>query len=348
MSEDKPSGASPPDTSKLETAELTSDYQSFVDSQIKRVIEQERQRNRHLDRSDELALAIEFCKKYLVDPTTSDNDKRAEVLSKLVELKLELEQHKEATEAGESIDKLLKHTGHDLVLQSAGGRNPYCERAAFRVHDKCVPDIRRVCAAAKVAHPSFKLNLRICPEISLKEQDYRCAECQHPIGFDGGVNLEPRLCDYTGRYYCRRCHWNDYLVVPARMVRNWDAEKRTVCRASKQLLLYVEKKAIINIAEENPALFKYVNSLNRMQKLRKNILLMKCYFSARKLRILQYLSRYQHFVESSDLYSLDDLEIEQIVSVFTTHITKDCAICMGNAFVCELCTDKNVFLPCFR
>lgn len=94
MSEDKPSGASPPDTSKLETAELTSDYQSFVDSQIKRVIEQERQRNRHLDRSDELALAIEFCKKYLVDPTTSDNDKRAEVLSKLVELKLELEQHK--------------------------------------------------------------------------------------------------------------------------------------------------------------------------------------------------------------------------------------------------------------
>lgn len=92
-SEEKKEGPSHGE-SKAEPVGLASDYQSFVDSQIKRIIEQERQRNRQLDRSDELALAIEFCKKFLVDASSYDNEKRAEVLSKLVELKLELEQLK--------------------------------------------------------------------------------------------------------------------------------------------------------------------------------------------------------------------------------------------------------------
>jgi len=39
---------------------------------------------------------------------------------------------------------------------------------------------------------------------------------------------EPRLCDYTGNYYCDYCHWNDTMVIPARILANWDFLPRKV------------------------------------------------------------------------------------------------------------------------
>ena len=40
--------------------------------------------------------------------------------------------------------------------------------------------------------------------------------------FLGGERSEARLCDYTGQYFCEECHWNDLVVIPARVVHNWD------------------------------------------------------------------------------------------------------------------------------
>jgi hypothetical protein len=153
-----------------------------------------------------------------------------------------------------------------------------------------------------------------------------------------------------------RCHWNDEWVVPARLVRNWDAVPRPVCRASKQLLTCVQSKPVIDLWAENPQLFKYVGVLSRIRELRRTIILMKCYFlscsRARRMRILQYLSRYQHFVETDSLYSMEDLvqlasgkllpDIETIVQIFRQHITDECEICKGNAFICELCDAGEV------
>lgn len=71
------------------------------------------------------------------------------------------------------------------------------------------------------------------------------------------------------------------------------------------------------------------------------------------MRILQYLNHRQHFVDNSNLYSLSDLrdlmedrlipEIEQIFTVFFNHITKECEICQGNGFFCEICSDEKVY-----
>ncbi|CAD5213811.1 unnamed protein product [Bursaphelenchus okinawaensis] len=282
----------------------------------------------------------------------------------------------EQIQRGEFVDSMRKHRGHEFSIQSSSGRNPYCEIClstiwrigqpwrkckvcGLRTHDKCIKDVKRPCAGLKTRRDNFKLNLSLCPESGLMAQTYKCAECLRPIGFGKGPELEPRICDYTGKYYCKKCHWNDEMVIPARVVRNWDCTKRPVCRASKQLLSLVEQKPIINLNRDNPALFKYVNSLQKMQTLRSAIMFMKCYFvccrQARKLRILQHLNKYQHFVESEDMYSLVDLvqiatgtivhEIEQIVEIFRTHITNDCEICKGNAFICELCDDDHLIFP---
>ncbi|KAK6055631.1 hypothetical protein COOONC_06864, partial [Cooperia oncophora] len=100
------------------------------------------------------------------------------------------------------------------------------------------------------------------------------------------------------------------------------------------LLAIVDNRPLIDLSEAHSSLTKYHKELRRVQQLRRNFLLMKCYFvscrNAAKLRILQYLNRHQHYVENSDMYSLADLrelclgnllrDLEDIHTVFRKHI----------------------------
>jgi hypothetical protein len=42
----------------------------------------------------------------------------------------------------------------------------------------------------------------------------------------GGI----RYCNYTGLYYCPRCHHNEKTLIPARIVHNWDTKEHKVHR----------------------------------------------------------------------------------------------------------------------
>ncbi|TKR78329.1 hypothetical protein L596_019149 [Steinernema carpocapsae] len=345
----------------------------FVDLQIVDLIEKERKQNPELERMGELSIAVEYCKSRLTDKDDSGIN-RKQVMERLVELRMEMQVLKETKTGLETTDKMIhKVVGHEFVLQPANGRNPYCEACmstiwrliqkwrrcricGYRSHDKCLESVRRTCVGVKVARPGFELRSDICKERGLALQNYKCAECKHPLSFDKGADLEPRLCDYDGQYYCPFCHYNDKMMIPARVIHNMDTEKYPVCRATKQLLNIVEKKPLIDLLTLNPTLFKVDDRLKQMQEMRRNILLMKCYFMcckrAQKLRILQYLNRHQHFVETSECYSMNDLkllvsgklipEIAGIVEVFRKHIMEECETCMGKAFICELCDDETV------
>lgn len=357
-------------------------HNNSVDMQIDEIVKRERLNNAGLDRVAELALAVEFCKNQLraSDQNEESSDNRRLLMEKLIDCRLQMQRLKEeAEDAGKKAEseRDVKFRGHEFVLQSARGRNPYCEVCmmtiwriiqrwrrckvcGLRSHEKCVSSTIRDCAGVIVSNSNFRPRTEFCIEKGLDAQNYTCAECSHPLRFGGPPDAEPRLCDYNGCYYCPRCHWNDEWLIPARVVHNWDCEKYKVCRSSKQLLSVIDKKPLFNIGQLNPHLLKFVTQLNRINKLRHNILLMKCYFvccrEARKLRILQYLNRRQHFVDNAEWYSLADLrdlaegrllpEIEQIVSIFSEHITRDCLICQGNGFICELCSnDAEVLYP---
>ena len=42
---------------------------------------------------------------------------------------------------------------------------------------------------------------------------------------------EPRTCDYSGNYYCELCHWNDTMLIPSRVLHNWDFDEwKVMCR----------------------------------------------------------------------------------------------------------------------
>ncbi|KAI6176488.1 C1 domain containing protein [Aphelenchoides bicaudatus] len=378
-----------PGNSDLEIFE--SDYSNFVSDQINSLLNEERTKNEELSQVDELKIAIEFCKNYLSDTSSVDDARRVEVMDKLVELRLELVHIQDCLAKGEMIERTKRYKGHIFVVQPAQGRNPYCDiclqtiwRVAqrwrrcsvcgMRSHDKCLEEATRPCAGLIIKQKNFALNLDICPEVGLLAQEYKCHECTAPIGFGKDGISEARICDYTGRYYCTKCHWNDLSYIPARLVRNFDSVKRPICRATKQLLTLVEHKPIINLAKANPALFTYVNGLKKIHHIRTKIMFMKCYFmsckvnkqfvsellntfcrKARKLRILQYLARYQHFVETDYMWSMLDLvqtasgtmvqEVESIFNIFLIHITKECETCKGKAFICELCRVNKVIFP---
>ncbi|XP_035222934.1 differentially expressed in FDCP 8 homolog B-like isoform X1 [Stegodyphus dumicola] len=121
----------------------------------------------------------------------------------------------------------------------------------------------------------------------------------------------------------------------------------------------MSKKPILNIESLNPTLFAFVDDLRTIKKLREDILLMKKYFltchTALEEKLLLQLKDRQHFVESADIYSLQDLidvssgslltYLEKIHAMFIQHITQQCQGCRGKGFICELCKSDDVIFP---
>uniref|UniRef100_A0A0N5AHF7 Transcription elongation factor SPT4 n=1 Tax=Syphacia muris TaxID=451379 RepID=A0A0N5AHF7_9BILA len=349
--------------------------QSALDDEVTRMLQEAQYNGENYTAEEELELVIGYCLRKLQNPDNLEITWKKDLMKKLVESRLKLDSLKDACVSGELLH-IRTYQNHEFIVQSARGRNPYCEVCmstiwrliqrwrkcrvcGIRVHDKCIEGVVRKCVGAVACDPDFRVAMKICPEQGLDAQNYACAECKRPLQFGASAEVEPRLCDYSGLYYCNHCHWNDEWMIPARVVNNWDCNKYKVCRASKQLLAYIDRKPLYNLSQVNPRLLTFVAQLNKINKLRHDIMYMKCYFmcckEAKRLRILQYLNRRQHFVESAEWYSLMDLrdlidgrllpEIETIVSVFTAHITRDCVICQGNGFICELCPDDNVIYP---
>jgi len=77
--------------------------------------------------------------------------------------------------------------------------------------------------------------------------------------------VEPRQCDYDGRYYCPKCHWNNTAVIPARVVHNWDFVERPVCCSCSEFLKMMFPRPIINMDKLNPQLFGLVEELSNVK-----------------------------------------------------------------------------------
>lgn len=324
-----------------------------------------------LSSTEEMEMAIENCKEMILN-VPQDSDKQKNLVQKLVQLRLKLQEIKEGPLPVEEDVKLA--VGHRFKCQTSSSTKHYCEKCntmilgviqtwykctecGYSAHEKCLNMITRTCASLKVLeNPTYTND--ICPTRGLSFQNYRCAECRAPISFKPGF-CEPRLCDYSGNYYCEMCHWNDTMVIPARVLHNWDFEPRKVCRAAKQYLKLMITKAAMQIQDVNPMLFSFVDEINEIKKLREEILIMKKYLlvcdDAMKQKFLLLLQDRQHFVENWDTYSMKDLlEIQsdvllgKLVSIhaaWAQHIKTDCQKCQAKGFICELCDSREILFP---
>lgn len=317
--------------------------------------------------SEELQHAISACKD-LINTTAADSEEKRKLITKLVQLRLKLQEAQDSKSASDSNAK--KVLGHTFSKEEERGRKLSCDKCGkaiwmwqtlftcnacnYHSHRRCLELIRRPCASRKVSISTY--NLSISPETGLASQQYKCAECRKQIGLTRGERAEARLCDYSGQYFCEECHWSDLVVIPARVVHNWDFSLYRVSRQSKQLLALMTGRPLLKIEKLNPSLFKFVVELREVKRLREEILIMKKYFvtcrQALESKLLLQLKDRQHFVDNSSVYSLQDLIdvnsglllpfLTKIHSLFLTHIKSDCQLCQAKGFVCEFCGKDEV------
>uniref|UniRef100_A0A4W3ICE5 PH domain-containing protein n=1 Tax=Callorhinchus milii TaxID=7868 RepID=A0A4W3ICE5_CALMI len=65
-------------------------------------------------------------------------------------------------------------------------------------------------------------------ERGLDQQNQQCAGCPRRIGFSFG---KLKLCAFSGLYYCESCHHDTEVIIPSRVIHNWDLKKRGVSPA---------------------------------------------------------------------------------------------------------------------
>lgn len=227
-----------------------------------------------------------------------------------------------------------------------------CTDCNYLCHYKCVDDIYRVCAHIVLTERG-QFEMDICPERGLASQDYKCAECHAELTFNDSWN-EPRLCDYTGSYFCTTCHWNDVSSVPARVVHNWDWEKRPVSRLAFQMLALGWDRPYIDVESINTKLFNFIAELEWVHKMRKDLEWMRRYLCACSegtsllSPLFIQLGDVNKKYSMSHLQAIDDGTLEtqltELTEVCRSHITS-CTLCSGKGYLCEVCNNNEVLYP---
>lgn len=319
---------------------------------------------------------IEKCKQMVLE-SAECSDERKWLVRRLIELRLRVQEFRELSEANLLETQVI--LGHHLIPQKyyiTTSGPVYCDHCSgaiwtmlqswymcndckFCCHWKCLNNICRVCVHVVASEAGgYTYTKDICPEQGLSNQGYRCAECKARITFKSAW-IEPRLCDYTGLYYCQRCHWNTAMVIPARVIRNWDMESRPVSRVAAQLLTLLEERSVLLLEDLNPKLFTLVPDLSVVKRMREEMQMMKRYLvlcpEANNQGLPWKIGIRTHMIENSGNYSIKDLidlnngilleEIRAAYDTMHTHITEQCELCKARGHLCELCGNDEIIYP---
>ncbi|KAK0161297.1 hypothetical protein PV327_009782 [Microctonus hyperodae] len=325
---------------------------------------------------EDLNEMIEKCKQIILE-SEECTEERKWLVRRLIELRLRAQELRETSDLNLLETQVI--LGHHLIPQKyqISTTGPvYCDHCSaavwmmlqswymcrdcgFSCHWKCITDIRRVCAHVIASEAGgYIFTKEICPEKGLAAQGYRCAECQTRITFKSAW-IEPRLCDYTGLYFCQRCHWNSLAVIPARVIRNWDMEMRRISRSAAQLLGLLNERPVLPLEELNPKLFTLVPDLSLLKRLREEMQMMKKYLvfctDADHEGLPWRVGLRTHMIENSSNYSIKDLvdlqsgvlmdEIRLAYESMRNHITESCKLCRARGHLCEICGNDEIIFP---
>lgn len=322
----------------------TSTISADVDEQMKDLV-----RNYQIMSKDELIAVIEKCKEF-VSETEEMSPQRRWLIRRIIDLRFRLA-HITALREDVTNDEEMNVCGHNFkpIKQVSSKRlfcdlctNPIiwifqhcfnCSDCYYVVHAKCLKYVTRMCAhiiVCEKGRPEF----RICPEIGLATQVYRCAECKIQL-MNKLCYLEPRKDHYSGLYYCRSCHWNNFSIIPANIVHNWDFEQRPVSRQSLQEINLFYERPVIKLEEINPKLFIFVQKLGAIRQKRVNLMEMKryldvCKFALSSKLVEKNVGTRRYLVQNTEFYSIYDLVcaenhslmdyLNNIFATFKSHI----------------------------
>ena len=207
-------------------------------------------------------------------------------------------------------EKPIKNKMIQNPLKEVKPRGFTCNGCKISVHRKCLPQLATTCAAIHMAMTA-EYETRICPTKGLSAQGYRCGDCNTDIGFDCMFG-EARICDYRGLYSCPECNRLEQLIIPARVIHNWDFRLRPVSRKAHAVLKVMYNRPVINLESTNPLLFNHVEEMREVRRVRENLssmrkFLERCRFAKDNQLLVADLANRRHIFESTHIYSLADL-----------------------------------------
>ncbi|XP_048220908.1 pleckstrin homology domain-containing family M member 1 isoform X2 [Perognathus longimembris pacificus] len=173
-------------------------------------------------------------------------------------------------------------------------------------------------------------------EKGLDSQGCFCAGCSRQIGFSF---VRPKLCAFSGLYYCDICHQDDASVIPARIIHNWDLTKRPVCRQALKFLAQIQTQPLINLQLVNASLYEHVERMHLIGRSREQLKLLGDYLGLCRSGALKELSKRlnhrNYLLESPHKFSVTDLQ---------QHVYH-CNLCTQRGFICQICHHHDIIFP---
>ncbi|KAM5274522.1 pleckstrin homology domain-containing family M member 1 [Ctenodactylus gundi] len=192
-------------------------------------------------------------------------------------------------------------------------------------------------------------------EKGLDSQGCFCAGCSRQIGFSFA---RPKLCAFSGLYYCDICHQDDASVIPARIIHNWDLTKRLVCRQALKFLAQIRAQPLINLQLVNPSLYEHVERMQLISRSREQLKLLGDYLGLCRSGILKELSKRlnhrNYLLESPHKFSVADLQqiaegvyegfLKALIEFASQHVYH-CDLCTQRGFICQICHHHDIIFP---
>ncbi|XP_040473393.1 pleckstrin homology domain-containing family M member 1 [Falco naumanni] len=192
-------------------------------------------------------------------------------------------------------------------------------------------------------------------EKGLDSQSFICAGCSRQIGFSFG---KPKLCAFSGLYYCDSCHRDDETVIPSRLIHNWDLTKRGVCQQALKFLTQIRNQPLIDLKLVNESLYDHVERMSRIRRSREQLKLLGDYLIMCRSGALKELSKrldHRHYLlECPHKYSVADLRqiadgvfetFLQSLLQFASHHVYNCDLCTQRGFICQICNSSDIIFP---
>ncbi|KAJ9466340.1 Differentially expressed in FDCP 8-like protein [Diplonema papillatum] len=145
-------------------------------------------------------------------------------------------------------------------------------------------------------------------EHQLAVQHNRCAGCAS-LFHSSMLMRGPRLCRYTGKYFCSKCHKGRSHVLPASVIHRWDFTPQKVCEAAHWHLRKTFHEPLLYLDKIRPQLKDKIDALKEAHKLRVAIVRVVAILPTSEIETVLSGSdkSYEHFLIEDDLYSMHDL-----------------------------------------
>nr|XP_030111877.3 pleckstrin homology domain-containing family M member 1 isoform X2 [Taeniopygia guttata] len=192
-------------------------------------------------------------------------------------------------------------------------------------------------------------------EKGLDSQSFICAGCSRQIGFSFA---RPKLCSFSGLYYCDSCHRDEETVIPSRLIHNWDLTKRGVCKQALKFLTQIRNQPLIDLRLVNESLYEHVERMRQILRSREQLKLLGDYLIMCRSGALKELSKrldHRHYLlECPHKYSVADLRqiadgtfetFLQSLLQFASHHVYSCDLCTQRGFICQICNSSNIIFP---